>query len=224
MKKKVISGILALALSVLMVIPVMAEDVYDVPSNSSFKSYMSYKTITSKNSRQYKLQTECVTDEHGLRTYNGRYAVALGNGFHIKVGDYVDVELSTGEVLNCVVGDVKQNCHTDGSNMQVAHNGNVVEFIVDSNLDRKAKSAGDISKIPGFEGYVKTITVYRETDLNSFDFERFVISDDLITDKYDITLPDGSSIYTIVTVAETYNVDVDVYNSVCLGDTYTIGG
>ena len=225
MKKRVISSILAICLtSMLFSFPVMAKDVYDVPSNSSFKTFMSYKAITSRNSKQYKLQEKCVTDENGLRTYNGRYTIALGNYFGISVGDYVDVELSTGVVLNCVVGDVKQNRHTNGSNMQVAHNGNIVEFIVGPGLPQSVKSSGDVSKLDGFEGYIKTITVYDEEDTSSIEFNRFVISDDLVTDKYDLVLPDGSTVYTIETITSTFTVDADVYNSIAIGDAFSIGG
>ena len=57
---------------------------------------MDYRTITSVSSRQYKLQSMCETNENGLRTYNGYYTVAVGSGFGVTVGDYIDVQLSTG--------------------------------------------------------------------------------------------------------------------------------
>ena len=154
-------------------IDVEAEEVYDVPTNSSFKAYMSYEAITNRNSKQYKLQQNCVTDNNGLRTYNGYYTIALGNGFNIKVGDYVDVVLQDRSVLHCVVGDVKQNAHTDASNKQVAYNGNVVEFIVDTDvLDSDALRSGDISSIKGFEGEVVSITVYSDNDVKSLNWEK----------------------------------------------------
>ena len=219
MKKKVISSILAVAFMVLSAVPISAKDVYDVPTNSSFKTYMNYKTITSKNSDQYKLQQQCVTDEHGLRTYNGRYTIALGNGFNVKIGDYVDVELSTGVVLNCIVGDIKRNRDTDSDNIQVPINGDVVEFIVASSLDSEAKSSGNISKIDGFDGSVVSVTTYDESDIDSFEFDRNIESS-IVIDKYDITLPDGTCVYTIVTDETVINVDEATYTSVQLGDTF----
>lgn len=38
---------------------------YNIPENSGFKCFMSYKAITSHQSEQYELQTKCYTDENG---------------------------------------------------------------------------------------------------------------------------------------------------------------
>ena len=219
MKKKVINSCLAVLLcSMLFPMSASAETVYDVPTNSSFKSFMSYKTITSKTSAQYKLQQECVTDDNGLRLYNGRYTIAIGTAFNASVGDYVDVELSTGVVLNCIVGDIKKNIHTDSTNMQVAHNGNVVEFIVGNGLSSAVRSAGNISKIPGFEGYIESITVYSDSDTNSMDFERVLNYEDKVVDKYDVCLPSGDSLHTVVTPINNVVVDDVTYEEVTVGD------
>ncbi len=143
----------------LLVVPVQASSIVSVPKNSGFKAYMDYRTITKKDSPQYRLSGNSVTDKNGLRTYKGRYCVAIGTGFHAPVGTMVNVYLDTGEILCCVVGDLKANQHTDDTNMISGH-GNVVEFIVDTDtLDEDAMYHGDISKIAGFEGKVKTISV-----------------------------------------------------------------
>lgn len=161
MLRKVHHGLaLVLTVACLWGMPVNAAQVYDVPSNSDFKSYMDYTTITSKNSKQYKLQQECSTDSNGLRTFNGYYTVAVGTAFGVGVGDYIDVTLDTGAVLHCIVGDMKQNAHVGANRMQVSGNGNVVEFIVETGkLDIDVKRSGDISNISGFEGDVVTVTV-----------------------------------------------------------------
>lgn len=142
-----------------------AATLYEMPHNSAFKAYMSYKKITNKSSKQYRLQQSATTDSNGLRRYNGRYMVAVGSYFGAPVGTYLDVELSTGELLRCVIGDRKQDIHTDSLNLQ-AHNGNIIEFIVDVKaLDPHVASSGDISNIPGFSGYVVSVTVYEEGEL-----------------------------------------------------------
>lgn len=144
-----------------------AQVVHDVPDQSSFKTFMSYRTIKNRTTKQYELQQDCTTSPEGLRTYNGYYTVALGTGFDADVGDYVDVELSSGNTLHCVVGDIKQDCHTDKTNKQVEQNGNVVEFIVDTKkLDPDVKKTGDISNVSEqFQGDVENIVVYEEEDI-----------------------------------------------------------
>lgn len=137
---------------------------YEVPSgDTSFKSYMDYRAITNTNSPQYKLQEEAYTDSDGLRIYGsmGYYMIALGSYYTDTVGDKFRITLDNGETFLAVVGDLKADCHTDGTNRYYPmQNGmkNVVEFIVDtSELDKTAKKMGDISSIKKFEGKVSKI-------------------------------------------------------------------
>ena len=53
----------------------------DTPSNNSFKSYMSYKCITNRSSKQYKFQQECYTGNYGIRMKDGRYCIYLSSFF-----------------------------------------------------------------------------------------------------------------------------------------------
>ena len=122
--------------------------------DTSMKTYMDYKCISDTESTQYKIQQDCRTDENGLRRYKDgdEYVVAVGSPI-AEVGDYITVELSTGEVLDCIVGDSKGDrwYHLCGK----GHN--IVEFIVDvDTLDKEAKNAGDVSCIVG-DGNVKKI-------------------------------------------------------------------
>lgn len=126
---------------------------YEAPNNSEFKSFMNYRTITDTTSRQYKIQQDAITLPSGFRVYNGCYTVAIGTGYDADVGDYVDVELDTGVVLHCIVGDIKQDIHTDVTNRQVTINGNVVEFIVDTKqVAAVAKQAGSVATLDGYGG------------------------------------------------------------------------
>ena len=119
---------------------------YTVPITSGFKSYMPYTAITSRESKQYKLQQMAYTGNYGIRMVDGRYCVALGTAFNADVGTYFDLILANETVISCVVGDVKADKHTDKNNMITVANGCLTEFITDSKvLDKNAKRMGDIS-------------------------------------------------------------------------------
>lgn len=136
---------------------------YSIPNNSGFKSYMSYKAITSPNSLQYKLQsTYAYTGNYGIRQVNGRYCVAIGTFSNASIGSYIDVILENGTVIPCIVGDFKAPVHTDSSNIITLHNGCVTEFIVDKdNLHSTSKKMGDVSYCEsGWKSPVKSIKVY----------------------------------------------------------------
>lgn len=116
-----------------------------VPQATSFKSYMSYKAISKKNSPQYKLQQLAYTDLQGFRQFEGRYCVAVGTGVGASVGQFIDVVLANGTHIPCVVGDMKANIHTDPTNMFGA-NGCCCEFIIDkTTLVSAVKTSGDCS-------------------------------------------------------------------------------
>lgn len=121
--------------------------------DTSMKTYMDYRAITDTHSVQYEMQQECYTDADGLRRYkDDEYVVAVGSKI-ADVGDYITVELDTGETLDCIVGDSKGDrwYHLCGK----GHN--IVEFIVDvDTLDKEAKNAGDVSCIVG-DGNVERI-------------------------------------------------------------------
>lgn len=210
-----------------------AAEVYDVPGNSSFKSYMDYHAITNKKSKQYKLQQQCVTDANGLRVYDGYYTIAVGTGFGAGVGDYLDVKLSTGTLLHCIVGDLKQNAHTGSDNIQVSHNGNVIEFIVDTDtLNKEARTRGNISAISGFEGDVESVTVLggtvrlgdtqpepKEVVVDDTNYEYFIVS------KCSTPMVNGETIYMIeYAFRDDFNsilCSKDFYDSVTVGDVVT---
>lgn len=144
---------------------------FTIPKTSGFKSYMGYN-LFSKSSKQYKLQQYANTDENGLRVVNDRYMIAVGTHYFSDsetiIGTYLDLILENGTVIECVVGDIKADIHTDEDNIVTLHNGCVSEFICDtSTLHNKAKSMGDVSYI--FEEWnspVNKIIVYER---NVFD-------------------------------------------------------
>jgi len=137
-----------------------------VPENSGFKSYMSYEAIGNSKSKTSQLQQRAVTGDYGIRTVDGRYCVAVGSYFNAKVGDPIDVTLDTGVVLYCIVGDRKQDAHTDAElHYKAPVNGNVVEFIVDTDvMPKEARRSGSLHVLPGLEGTVTNVVVYSDSE------------------------------------------------------------
>jgi len=134
---------------------------YSVSGDKS-KTFMDYRTITDRSSNQYKLQLRAYTnDDNGLRMLRGRYMVAIGSYFDCRVGQFIDVVLSDGEILECIVGDAKQDIHTDSQNLHGLY-GDTVEFIVDSNvLTDTTDVIGNISDVSEeFDGKVVEVRVY----------------------------------------------------------------
>lgn len=137
----------------------------DVPSNNSIKSYMDYRCITSRNSRQYQLQHSLAyTGNHGLRMVKDRYCVAVGSYYTTTIGQYIDIELENGSVIRGILADCKADKHTDSTN-RINPNGSVVEFVVDTRtLDKTAKKMGDISYVNDWNSKVVNIKVYEKIE------------------------------------------------------------
>ena len=108
--------------------------VYDVPAASTgFKSFMDYRAITSPSSDQYAMQQSAWTDELGFRRYGDYYMVAMGNYYaDYHCGNTFRITLTNGNSFDVIIGDVKADCDTDTLKQQM--NGNVIEFIVDSDV------------------------------------------------------------------------------------------
>lgn len=131
---------------------------FSIDDFGSFKSYMSYKALTSKSSIQYKIQQSAWTDEEGLRRYDDYYMVATGSAYG-SVGDILRVKLTNGTVFTAVKGDMKADKDTDEQNKICIHDKSVIEFIVDTQtLNKTAKKLGNVSCL-GFEGPIESIEV-----------------------------------------------------------------
>ena len=146
---------------------------YHIPEYYGFKSWMSYKAITNKSSKQYKLQQIASTGYAGIRVANDRMCVAIGTAFGTEIGTYIDLILENGTIIPCIVGDVKDPKHTDSSNVFTIVTKNkktycCSEFIVDTKqLDKNAAKAGDISYADdNWDSPVVSIIVY---DKNIFE-------------------------------------------------------
>ena len=123
-------------------IPCLYTD-YSCP-NDLRKSYMPYN-IFNKNSDQYKIQNLAYNGNYGIRMVEGRYCVAIGNGFNIKVGDYVDITLRNGIIIPCIISDVKADKDTDKDRIKTS-DGSIAEFIVNTKIiSHNTSIMGDIS-------------------------------------------------------------------------------
>lgn len=142
----------------------------DVPQylDTSFKSYMDYKTIDDDTSTQFYLQTMAYTDANGFRRIGDYYLVAVGTYYSEYCGKILEIGFSDGNVINAIVGDLKQDVHTNETNQYVEIvDGlvNIVEFIVDmDNLSLESRYMGDCS-YSGFVGNVEYIKTENENYL-----------------------------------------------------------
>lgn len=128
--------------------------------DSSFKAYMDYRTITNMSSDQWKLQKLAHTDTSGIRMIDNMYMVAVGTYYADRCGVILDITFDSGKTIKCIVGDIKDDRHTD--TLKQHSNGNIVEFIVDDDvISRAVKVSGDISTT-GIYGNVSQIKKYNE--------------------------------------------------------------
>ena len=112
---------------------IQAGDTIQIPAGlGQYHTYMGWQLITSTTSTQYKLREQAGMnfDEEGFGIINGRYVIACTTTFG-QVGDYIDFYQEDGTVIQCIIGDIK-NQSDDGCNEWGHENGQViVEFVVD---------------------------------------------------------------------------------------------
>ena len=141
---------------------------YDIPTiaDTDFYGYMDYRKITDKTTPQYEMQQSAWTDWQGLRRYNNDYMVAMGSYYSdYEVGSRFEITLENDTVFTVILGDLKDDIHTDNKNMYtpVYDNwqlvkANVIEFIVDENqLSYDVKQLGTISGYEEFNGNIVSI-------------------------------------------------------------------
>ena len=136
------------------------------PINSSFKTYMDYRTITNQTSAQYKLIKEWSwCDDNGfLRVYGEKefgiddyYVVALGSYYGSCMGTKYKFTTDTGNVFYGILGDQKSDRHTNSSH-QYSFNNDVVEFIVDTKkLNKTVKKMGSANVYMPLNGSIINI-------------------------------------------------------------------
>lgn len=127
-----------------------------IAGQSEFKTYERYTAITRKDSDQYKLQQIAYTGDYGIRMVEDRYCVALGSRWSTKIGEKLDVIMQDGTVIKVILGDCKQDRHTDPTNTWGLDNRDILEFIVDVNeIPATVRRCGSFNEI--FKGKVADI-------------------------------------------------------------------
>lgn len=139
----------------------------DIPTcNTEFKTYMDYRCITDKTSAQYELQQFAWTDEDGFRRIGDDYIVAMGTYYAENVGCRFKITLDTDNEITVIIGDIKQDAHTDYFNQYtpiydengIFFSGNVLEFIVDTDvLPKVPRRLGTVSYFDYLKGNIKSI-------------------------------------------------------------------
>ncbi len=133
---------------------------WNVDCKSENHTYMDYRTITSRSSKQWEIETEATTDADGLRIRNGRYLVAIGLGYGLCVGDDAIVVMEDGTQIPVTIGDVKAPTDCDATNRYQKFDGSVVEYIVDTDIFKGTESyptklLGKVEKIISTEALLK---------------------------------------------------------------------
>lgn len=134
----------------------------------TWKPYARYWKITQKGTPEYKLREMETTADNGLRIVQDpsgvwRYCIALeprwAGGQDIDIGRCVDIQMTNGSILHCVLADCKRTENSYNQEGWYGSRGELIEFIAD---ETKLPSwvNGDISKLSKeFEGGIISVTV-----------------------------------------------------------------
>lgn len=110
--------------------PVQYSNVITPYPHSDFKTYMYGSAVTNTASAQYQLISRAYVGDYGIMMVDGCYLVAMGTAYAHYIGEKYQVTFESGQVINVMIGDVKQDIHTDQYNSAGAANGDLLEFIV----------------------------------------------------------------------------------------------
>lgn len=135
---------------------------------SSAKTYMDYRAITHRSSRQWDLlynkKLFNITIDGYLKTDDGYYAVALGSYFGALESKYIFV-LDSGRKIPVCKLDAKADIHTDSHNFAGTNARDVIEFIVDTSKMDYARGKngyiynGNFNSVEQFNGAIEKIVV-----------------------------------------------------------------
>lgn len=133
-------------------------NILNVVDNSDFKAWMDYKTITDKNSKQYKLLVSAISDKNGLMKIDNFVCVATGSKYG-SVGDKMKITLDNNNIFYAIKTDQKSDAHTINGTVDKT-NRSAVEFIINkNNLNKNIKKMGTVSVLEEYKGKIKTIEI-----------------------------------------------------------------
>lgn len=125
--------------------------------HSDFKTYMYGTAVTNTASAQYQLISRAYVGDYGIMTVDGYYLVAMGTAYAHYIGEKYQVTFESGQVINVMIGDVKQDIHTDQYNSAGAANGDLLEFIVAQPPEQVALMGNYNVVFPGKVAYLVCI-------------------------------------------------------------------
>ena len=110
--------------------------------DSAKRTYMDYRLVTATNTNNYRVlnSDDSYTDSNtGIRMNNNQICVAVGSYYGLP-GDYIDIVLEDGTVVEAIVADGKADEDTDPTNRYQKYDGSVVELVVDTNVYNPSNS------------------------------------------------------------------------------------
>ena len=110
--------------------------------DSAKRTYMDYRLVTATNTNNYKVlnSSDSYTDSNtGIRMNDNQICVAVGSYYGLP-GDYIDIVLEDGTVVEAIVADGKADEDTDPTNRYQKYDGSVVELVVDTNVYNPSNS------------------------------------------------------------------------------------
>ena len=125
--------------------------------HSDFKTYMYASAVTDTTSAQYQLISQAYVGDYGIMMVDGCYLVAMGTAYANYIGQKYQVTFETGQIINVMIGDVKQDIHTDQYNSAGAANGDLLEFIVAQPPEQVALMGNYNVVFPGKVAYLTVI-------------------------------------------------------------------
>ena len=97
---------------------------------------------------------------YGIRMYEGRYFIACGSRVATKIGTKIDVMLTNGNVIPCILGD--QKADKDTQDRIRGGDNSITEFIVDYSVFLGVKDpSGTVNFVPGWGGKIDRLIVYK---------------------------------------------------------------
>lgn len=142
----------------------------DDPDGHVWKPYARYTAITAKGTAEYRLRNMESTASNGLRIVKDpkgvwRYCIALepqwAGGQSVDIGRCIDIKMTNGAVLHCVLADCKKHEHSLNREGRYGSKGELIEFIVDEKkLPEMVRKTGDVSYVSkDFVGGIVSVTV-----------------------------------------------------------------
>ena len=141
-------------------------DTFVNPETGNTVRYKGGKTLERSNRITYgeagEINDLAEPDKDGFMKLDDRYLIAVGSRFDTVPGQYIDLVLDNGIVIECIMGDAKADCDTDSTNTFTYRSRCCSEFIIDKHTIRSdIKERGNASlKYSTWDSPVDKVIVY----------------------------------------------------------------